>query len=151
MSDHVLEKEEQLTNLYDNPNIGIWSINLQTGQILNSSKGIEYISGYTKDDFNNGIQWSSIVHPEDLRQYMENQTQLELGNILQHQYRIIHKNGDIRWVQDYTIPTLDDNGKLIQLDGLTSDITEEKELKEKIKYLSEYDSFNETAKSSKIY
>ena len=64
---------------------------------------------------------------------------LELGNILHHQYRIIHKNGDIRWVQDYTIPTLDDNGKLIQLNGLTSDITEQKVLKEKIKYLSDYD------------
>ena len=139
MSDHSFEKEEQLTKLYSNPNIGIWSIHLQTGQVLNSSKGIEYISGYTKDDFNNGVQWSSIIHREDLRQYMENQAQLELGNVLQHQYRIIHKNGDIRWVQDYTIPTLDDNGKLIQLDGLTSDITEEKGLKEKIKYLSEYD------------
>ena len=139
MSDHSFEKEEQLTKLYSNPDIGIWSIHVQTGQVLNSSKGIEYISGYTKDDFNNGVQWSSIIHREDLRPYMENQVQLELGNVLQHQYRIIHKNGDIRWVQDYTIPTLDDNGKLIQLDGLTSDITEEKELKEKIKYLSEYD------------
>ena len=139
ISDQSFEKEKQLTKLYGNPDIGIWSIHVQTGQVLNSSKGIEYISGYTKDDFNNGVQWSSIVHREDLRQYMENQAQLELGNVLQHQYRIIHKNGDIRWVQDYTIPTLDDNGKLIQLDGLTSDITEEKVLKEKIKYLSEYD------------
>ena len=78
------------------------------------------LRGYTKDDFNNGIQWSSIVHREDLRQYLENQLKLETGNILHHQYRIIHKNGDIRWVQDYTIPTLDDNGNIIQLDGLTS-------------------------------
>ena len=107
--------------------------------MLNCSKGIEYISGYTKDDFNNGIQWSSIIHPEDLPQYLENQHKLESGKILHHQYRIIHKNGDIKWVQDYTIPTLDDNGKLIQLNGLTSDITEQKVLKEKIKYLSDYD------------
>ncbi len=70
---------------------------------------------------------------------MENQHKLEAGNILRHQYRIIHKNGDIKWVQDYTIPTLDDNGKLIQLNGLTSDITEQKVLNEKIKYLSDYD------------
>ena len=139
MSDHHSEKEEQLTKLYSNPNIGIWSIHVQTGQVLNSSKGIEYISGYTKDDFNNGVQWLSIVHPEDLEPYMENQVQLELGNVLQHQYRIIHKNDDIRWVQDYTIPTLDNNGKLIQLDGLISDITEEILLKDKIKHLSEYD------------
>ena len=50
-----------------------------------------------------------VLHytPEDLPQYWENQNKLESGNILRHQYRIIHKNGDIRWVQDYTIPTLD--------------------------------------------
>ena len=102
--------------------------------------GIEYISGYTKDDFNNGIQWSSIVHTEDLPQYLDNQYKLEGGNILHHQYRIVHKNGDIRWVQDYTIPTLDDNGKIMQLNGLISDITEQKVLNEKIKYLTDYDS-----------
>ena len=61
ISNHHFEKEEQLTKLYSNPDIGIWSTDLKTGQGLNSSKGIEYISGYTKDDFNNGVHWSSIV------------------------------------------------------------------------------------------
>ena len=42
-------------------------------------------------------------------------------------------------MQDYTIPTLDTDGRLIQLNGLTLDITEQKVLSEKIKYLSEYD------------
>ena len=93
---------------------------------LNCSKGIEYITGYTKDDFNNGLQWASIIHNEDLQQHLDNQVKLEAGNIIQHQYRIIHKNGDIRWVQDYTIPTLDNNGNIVRLDGLTSDITEQK-------------------------
>ena len=79
------------------------------------SKGIEYITGYTKDDFNNGLQWDSIVHNEDLQQYLDNQHKLAEGNILQHQYRIVNKNGDIRWVQDYTIPTLDNNGNIVTI------------------------------------
>ncbi len=151
MSNHVLEKEKQLTQLYDNPDVGIWSINITNGQYVNCSKGIEYISGYTQDDFNNGIQWSSIIHPEDLPQYLENQRKLELGKILHHQYRIIHKNGDIRWVQDYTIPTLDDNGNIIQLNGLISDITEQKVLNEKIKYLSDYDYLTKLPNRQQIY
>ena len=112
VSDDLLEKEKQLTQLYDNPDVGIWST--RYSQQVNTkliSKGIEHISGYTREDYHNGVQWSSIVHPEDLQQYMKNQTVLVEGNILRHQYRIMHKNGDIRWVQDYTIPTLDDNGK----------------------------------------
>ena len=59
ISEDVLEKEKQLKQLYDNPDVGIWSIDVRTGKYLNSSKGIENITGYTKDDFNNGIQWNS--------------------------------------------------------------------------------------------
>ena len=29
ISDHVLEKEKQLTQLYDNPDVGIWSFDVQ--------------------------------------------------------------------------------------------------------------------------
>ena len=119
ISDHVSQKEKQLTQIYDNSDVGIWSVNVLTGQTVQSSKGIDHISGYSIQDFNNGILWSSIIHPEDLPRYLENQNRLKTGNILRHQYRIIHKNGDIKWVQDYTIPTLDAKGILIQLDGLT--------------------------------
>ena len=85
LSNHVLEKEKQLSQLYDNPDVGIWSINIPDAQYVNCSKGIEYITGYTQDDFNHGIQWSSIVFPKDLPQYLENQRKLELGKILHHQ------------------------------------------------------------------
>ena len=151
IAEDVLEKETQLTQIYESPDIGIWSINLKSGQWLNCSKGIEQTSGYTKEDFNNKIQWPSIVHPKDFPQYLENRHKLEAGNVLRHQYRIINKNGDIRWVQDYTIPTLDENGTLIQLDGLTSDITEQKVLKEKLKSLSDYDHLTKLPNRQKFY
>ena len=60
LSNHVLEKEKQLSQIYNNPDVGIWSINIPDAQYVNCSKGIEYISGYTQDDFNNGIQWSRL-------------------------------------------------------------------------------------------
>ncbi|WP_425450557.1 PAS domain-containing protein [Psychrobacillus insolitus] len=50
ISNDLLEKENQLTLLNDNPIVGVWSVNVQTDQCLNTSMGIEYISGYTKDD-----------------------------------------------------------------------------------------------------
>ncbi len=146
----VLEREDQLTQLYDNPDVGIWSFDVQTGRCLSNSKGIEWISGYTTEDFNNGIQWSSIVHSEDSPKYLDNQYKLTSGNILRHQYRIIHKNGDIRWVQDYTIPKLDHNGSLSKLIGITSDITDQMVLNEKIKFLSDYDDLTKLPKRKKF-
>jgi diguanylate cyclase (GGDEF)-like protein/PAS domain S-box-containing protein len=144
-------KEKQLAQLYGNPDVGIWSTNVQSGQCLNSSKGSEKISGYSTEDFNNGILWTSIIHPEDLPHYLEGQRKLGAGKILHHQYRIFHKNGDIRWVQEYAIPTLDANGKLIQINGLSTDITEQKVLNEKIKYLSDYDYLTKLPNRQKFY
>ncbi len=150
MSDELLEKEKNISILYDNPDIGIWSIDFQNSATISISKGIEYISGYTQGEFNNGLQWVSIVHSEDLQHYMDNQVTLEKGNILQHQYRIIAKNGDIKWVQDYTIPTFDHHGNIIRLNGITSDITERKVLEEQIKYLANYDVLTNLPKRNKL-
>jgi len=138
-SSAVLEKEKQMKMLYDNPDVGIWSMDVQKGECVNHSKGIESITGYTKDDFNTGLQWSSIIHKDDFEQYLNSQLQLEAGITLQHQYRIINKEGNIKWIQDYTIPTLDNEGNLIRLDGLTLDITEQRLLQEKIDYYANYD------------
>lgn len=147
----VLVKEENLFKLYDNPDVGIWTLDCQTKEYLNVSNGVKQITGYTNEDFNNGLQWSLLVHPDDLLQYAENQHKLQAGLTLKYQYRIINKNGDVRWVQDYTVPTLDEDGKLIQLNVLTSDITEQKTLQEQLKDLSEIDSLTKLPNRQKFY
>ena len=142
---------EKLPQLYNNPDIGIWSVNMQTGQTLYSSNGVKHICGYSTDDLNNGTMWLSIVHPDDLSQFIDNQYKYATGNILSHQYRILHKNGDVKWVQDYTIPKLDADGKLLQLDGLTLDITKQKALHDKVKYLTNYDHLTNLPNREKFY
>lgn len=134
-----LELEKQVKLLCNIPVVGFKSIDLQEGESRETSKGIENITGYTNNDFKN-LRWVSIVYTEDLQQYLDNQRVLATGNILKQEYRIVHKNGDIRWIQEYTIPTLDHSGNIVRLDGLVSDITEQKLLQEKINYLANYDS-----------
>lgn len=135
----LYEKEKQLSQIYNNPDVGIWSVNVKADQLLFCSQGIEQISGYSMKELQRETIWSSIIHPEDLSRYFADQQKLAKGNILRHQYRIIHKNGKTIWVQDYTIPTLDERGTLIQLDGLISDISEQKVLNEKVQHLSYHD------------
>ena len=38
ISNHVLEKEKQLTPLYDNPDVGIWSFDFQTDLTIEQFK-----------------------------------------------------------------------------------------------------------------
>lgn len=150
ISRDLLEKEKQIKILYDNPDVGIWSQDVQKGEYIDISNGIEYITGYTKNDFNNGLQWDSIIQKEDLQQFLDKRLNLAKGKIIHHQYRIVDKNGAIKWVQDYTIPSLDDEGNIVRLDGITSDITEQKEMEEKIKYLANYDSLTQLPNRNKF-
>lgn len=138
IKDDICEKGNQLKLLYDNPDVGVWSIDFNKGMYGETSKGIENITGYTNEDFKS-LSWNAVVHNEDLQRYLENQHILAAGKILKHQYRIIHKDGSIRWIQDYTIPTLDPSGNIIRLDGLISDITEQKLLEERATFLASYD------------
>lgn len=117
---------------------------------IDISNGIESITGYTKNDFNNGLKWVSIVHSEDLPQYLENQLKLEEGNIIQHQYRIVNKQGDIKWVEDNTIPNLDRHGNVIRLEGITSDVTNQKMLQEKNRFLANEDNVTKLPNRNKL-
>jgi diguanylate cyclase (GGDEF)-like protein/PAS domain S-box-containing protein len=135
----LYEKEKQLSNLYKNPDVGIWSLNPITKQTYFCSQGVEQISGYSFKELPSLDSWISIIHPEDLPQFVEMQQGLAKGNIIRHKYRIFHKDGQVIWVQDYTIPTLNENGTLIQIDGLISNITKQKVLSEKVDHLLYHD------------
>ena len=69
------------------------------------------------------------------------------GKSFNLQYRIIHKNGGIVWVQDKTLPVLDAEGRLIRIDGIVSNISDQKEYEKKIKHLAYHDQFNGLTKS----
>ena len=62
------------------------------------------------------------------------------GKSFNLQYRIIHKNGEIVWVQDKTLPVLDAEGNFIRIDGIVSNISDQKEYEKKIKHLAYHDS-----------
>ncbi|MBK5273349.1 MAG: PAS domain S-box protein, partial [Bacteroidia bacterium] len=54
------------------------------------------------------------------------------GKQVVNQYRIIHKDKSIRWIENKITSTLDEKGRLIRLDGVTNDITDRKIAEEKL-------------------
>ena len=132
------ETEQKLRNIYDNLEVGIWSYNVAADTFELASPGVEFISGYTPKEIIERT-WESIVHPEDLFEFNNLQKKLYSGKILHQNYRIVAKNGEIRWIQDQKIPVLNSEGKLVRIDGIVSDITKIKKAEEKIAYLAYHD------------
>lgn len=106
------------------------------------SEDIEEISGYSYLDFldNNVRTFDSIIHPED---------RANVNEIVQHgvtnrvpyiiEYRIIHRDGDVRWVYEKGQGVFDEKHQLKYLDGVIFDITESHKLTEKLNYYASHD------------
>ncbi|MGG3283117.1 PAS domain S-box protein [Paenibacillus solani] len=103
--------------------IGIWSYDCGTKGIQNMSLGFHKITGYSQDEFENGLSWKTIIHPEDMTLYRSLVEQLQQGESVHAENRIIHAAGDVRWVQVKMIPTMDELGQIIRIDGIVVDIT----------------------------
>jgi PAS domain S-box-containing protein len=102
--------------------------------------------GYTVEDFLSGrLPYASIVHPEDMERIaMEVQKHAENGDErFQQEYRILTKNGAVRWIDDRTVIERDRDGRVTHYQGIIIDITERKKVEEAIKkYAQELEESN---------
>ncbi len=91
--------------------------------------------GYTQDDLISGrLKYSDIVHPDDVCR-LNSEIKAKTGKKLRewhHEYRIVTKTGEIRWVDERTIAVRDSEGKVIRLNGIIFDVTERKEAAERL-------------------
>lgn len=140
IQEKLAENQEQLKTISSILDAGIWSADPRTNKVLFCSRGIESICGYPSHAFEEGkILWENLIFPEDLKGYKVRQEQLKRGKVPRYPYRIVHKNGEIIWVQDEIIPTFDRKGNLVRLDGIITDITEQKKSEEQLAYLAYHD------------
>lgn len=97
--------------------------------------GIEFISenieqfGYSADDFTTGrITWTGIMHPDDERR-VGTETDGYLTRGLREftvAYRVTTATGDVRWVEESTIVSVDAEGVITGYAGLLVDVTDRK-------------------------
>ena len=94
---------------------------------------VEEISGYTEDEFINGDpRWDQVIHPDDLPTISESSE--KIGSVpdysAEREYRIIRKDGDIRWVHEIIRNLCDRSGKPIMVQGAIYDVTDRKRAEE---------------------
>ncbi|MEA1984155.1 MAG: histidine kinase dimerization/phosphoacceptor domain -containing protein [Euryarchaeota archaeon] len=96
---------------------------------------VEYVSenirrfGYSPDDFlSEKLIYSDLVHPDEFDQiYAELEGRSREGWTESHQeYRIITREGDVRWVHEDTFIQRDQSGDVSGYQGVIHDITEQK-------------------------
>lgn len=93
------------------------------------SKGVERITGYPVSDFldNKVRSFASIIHPEDNFITEEIEQANQTNSVYRLEYRLIHKNGSIVWVEETGQLVKDKINKIDYLDGVLMDITQRKQ------------------------
>jgi len=89
------------------------------------------IVGYTESELADRGGWTGIMNPDDLVAGEVVWDQLKAGVPTVHEYRIVNRDGETRWLRDHSHPILQD-GKLVRLIGGAIDITQTKALQEEL-------------------
>ncbi len=90
---------------------------------------VRRLTGYPARDFLSGaVSWKQVIHPDDLERFRRTFRQAisDRRSVLRVEYRILHGNGEARWVADRRQLFYDGADRFAYVDGLLLDITDRK-------------------------
>ena len=133
------ESEQKFRLLAENvPGIIYLCNNNKEYSMIYLNDRIKEVTGYVKDEFLDGkMSFRQIFHPDDkesiqakISEAIANKTSFNLT------YRIRHRSGEWRWVQEYGIGVYDDD-QLLWIEGFISDVTQRKLAEEAVVQMSD--------------
>ncbi len=122
-----------LEKIYENA----WEHDFRTGKTSFSKSSNEFW-GYDNNELNsNTLLWRNSVHANDLHLLDDRDLGYQSGEIDSHnlEYRIIHKNGTVKWVMDRGVAIeKTKNGKSLRVVGTHTDITKIKQTETELEH-----------------
>ncbi len=125
----IKESEEKFRQLAENMQNIFWMLDVKEQKIIYISPAYEKIWGYSLEDYLNNYQliFDSIYH-EDLAKFQSAFAQHLQGKTMNIEYRIICKDGRIKWIKDRSFPIINNEGEIYRVGGIAEDITERKNI-----------------------
>src|SRR3990170_8409814 len=125
----LLASEAKYRNLTEGLSEVIYSAKPNTMSPTYVNKAVENVYGYTVDEWLKTPNiWERTIHPDDremvISAYVEADRQKRNITL---EYRIIHKDGSVRWVEDRLSRELDRFKNVVTLNGVMYDITERRQ------------------------
>lgn len=94
------------------------------------------LTGYPVADFlGKSNPWVRYIHPDDLARANATVHQAQPGIPTTDEFRILRKDGEMRWIRSYTYPVRGENGLVTRLYGAVQDITERKHAEDGLRQL----------------
>ena len=129
------ERATQLEFVLEGAELGFWDWNIATGVVERNRQWAEML-GYSHREIQlTTQQWSDFVHPDDREMAWQSINAVLQGNSPIHklEYRMLHKDGSVRWILDQAkVMQRDTQGKPLRMCGTHADVTERKLLEQAV-------------------
>ncbi len=136
--DALVISDQRYKLIVDGANDGIWDWDIFKNVYYFSAKWKKNF-GYTDEDLENSFDtWKSLLHEDDRESSLKTVDQYlkSKDGIYQQNYRLRRKDGAYRWVLSRGIAIWDENGNAIRMAGSHTDITEIKDLENKLEIMA---------------
>jgi diguanylate cyclase (GGDEF)-like protein/PAS domain S-box-containing protein len=105
-----------------------------------SPQVVELLGISQEEWLTNPYAWRHHVHPDDIdRAWDEYRHAYHTNQPLNHEYRMVHEDGSLRWVLEQAYLIDDENGDPWLIQGVIFDITERKRAEEQVAFLAYHD------------
>ena len=129
----IKEYESRFRKAFEKIGDNVWEHDFSTGATYFSNTK-SHLLGYNFDEFTDKASlWWGCTHDDDRFMLQQNDVRYKRGEIDHHvlEYRIVHKDGSIRWVMDRgVVIELTKDGMPLKIIGTHTDITERKQAEE---------------------
>ncbi len=133
----IIESEKKYKNLAANAPIAVTRISADTMKYEYVNDEFSRQSGYTMDEYNSLSKKDlvALAYPEDklkVKEFFDKWREDGYKDTQHIDYRIYNRLGELIWVDTFLFADFDESGKLLAINQICIDITEQKKAQEKI-------------------
>ncbi|CAN5371256.1 hypothetical protein BH11PSE11_BH11PSE11_31780 [soil metagenome] len=134
----LVATQEKLNSILSSIDNIVWSVS--DHEFIYINPVAEEVFGYPLAEFyKNRELWASSIHPDDRAGARATMERLRIDGAVKLEYRIVRKDGSLRWLEERTRAVHDQEGRLLRFDGVASDITERKQYEVRVEHLATHD------------
>nr|WP_232826134.1 PAS domain S-box protein [Cyanothece sp. BG0011] len=140
MEQALSESEQRLEGILTSIQDVVWSFDANFSRLIYLNPAAQITFGFSLEKLSeNSHLWLNLIHTDDqeIVQY-HRQIVKEIGHT-EYKYRLVRNDGQIRWLSSRMRCVYDEKGDLIRIDGIDSDITEQKRAEEQLQYNATHD------------
>ena len=135
----LAESESRFRRLAENAPDVIYRMSLPAGAYEYISPAATALFGYAPEEFyaSPGLV-QQIIHPDWRPYFMEMWEKLLREDMPStYEFQIVHRSGEVRWMNQRNILVRDDDGRIVAIEGIVTDVTERKEAEEELRRLKD--------------